>query len=171
MKFNLLLLLLSSYTFANITDLTSFQADFEQSITDEKNKKIVYKGDIKASNPHYALWQYNNPIEKTVYVLKNRVIMIEPDLEQAIIKTIDSNFDFFALMKNAKEIKKDTYTATFNNIKYTIYTKGLTIESIAYVDEFENEVNIVFKNQKVNEKIDLNIFNPYIPQGFDIIRD
>lgn len=171
MKFNLLLLLLGSTAFANITNLNNFQADFEQSITDEKNKKIVYKGNMQASKPSYALWKYTKPIEKTVYVLRNRVIMVEPDLEQAIIKTIDSNFDFFKLLKSAKEIKKDTYNATFNNIKYTIYTKGLTIESIHYVDEFENKVDIVFKKQKTNEGVDINLFNPYIPKGFDIIRD
>ena len=171
MKFKLLLMLLSSAAFAEITDLTSFQANFEQSITDEKNKKIVYKGTIQASQPRYALWKYAQPIEKTVYVLKNKVIMIEPDLEQAIIKTIKSNFDFFSLLKSAKEIKKDVYTATFNNINYTIYTKGMRIESISYIDEFENKVKIAFKDQKVNEKIDLNIFNPYIPTEYDIIRD
>lgn len=171
MKFKLLLLLLSSATFAEITDLSSFQANFEQSITDEKNKKIVYQGTIQASQPRYALWKYSQPIEKTVYVLKNKVIMIEPDLEQAIIKTINSNFDFFSLLKSAKEIKKDVYAATFNNTNYTIYTKGMTIESISYIDEFENKVQIVFKDQKVNEKIELNIFNPYIPMGYDVIRD
>lgn len=171
MNYKLLMLLLSSTAFANITNLNNFQADFEQSITDEKNKKIVYKGNMQASKPSYALWKYTQPIEKTVYVLRNRVIMVEPDLEQAIIKTIDSNFDFFKLLKSAKEIKKDTYSATFNNIKYTIYTKGLTIESIHYVDEFENKVDIAFKKQKVNEGVDINLFNPYIPKGFDIIRD
>ncbi|MDH4943948.1 LolA-like outer membrane lipoprotein chaperone [Sulfurimonas sp. C5] len=171
MKFKLLLLLLSSTAFAEITDLTSFQAKFEQSITDEKNKKIVYKGTIQASQPRYALWKYSQPIEKTVYVLKNKVIMVEPDLEQAIIKTINSNFDFFSLLQSAKEIRKDVYTAIFNNINYTIYTKGLKIESITYVDEFENKVDISFKDQEVNKKIDLNVFNPYIPMGYDIIRD
>ncbi len=171
MKLKLLLTLLSSCAFAEITDLTSFQANFEQSITDEKNKKIIYKGTIEASHPRYALWTYSNPIKKTVYVLRNKVIMVEPDLEQAIIKTINSNFDFFSLLKSAKEIKKDIYKATFENIEYTIHTKGLEIESINYVDEFENRVNIVFKDQKVNEKIDLNIFNPYIPMEYDIIRD
>lgn len=171
MKYNLLLLLLSSAVFANITDLNNFQAEFEQSITDEKNKKITYMGNMQASKPSYALWKYTKPIDKTVYVLRNKVIMVEPDLEQAIIKTIDSNFDFFTLLQSAKEIKKDTYTAVFNNIKYTIYTNGLTVKSIHYSDEFDNKVDITFKKQKVNKGIDINLFNPYIPEGFDIIRD
>lgn len=171
MKYKLLLLLLSSAAFANITDLQNFSADFDQKIVDEKNTTIIYKGNIKASKPRYALWNYTTPIEKSVYVLKNKVVMIEPDLEQAIIKTLQSNFDFFTLMQNAKEIKKDLYEATFENVTYTIHTTGLTIESISYVDEFENKVNIVFKNQKVNKEMDLNIFNPYIPKDFDIIRD
>ncbi|MFT7859571.1 MAG: LolA-like outer membrane lipoprotein chaperone [Sulfurimonas sp.] len=171
MKRNFLLLLLSSAAFANITDLSNFQADFKQTITDEKNKQVVYQGNMQASKPSYALWTYTKPINKTVYVLRNKVIMVEPELEQAIIKTIDSNFDFFSLLKSAKEIKKDLYEATFNNIKYTIHTKGLEVESIDYVDEFENRVNIVFEKQKTNEGVDINLFNPYIPKGFDIIRD
>ncbi|MBD3796329.1 MAG: outer-membrane lipoprotein carrier protein LolA [Campylobacterales bacterium] len=171
MKFKLLLLFFGASAFADITDMKSFQASFEQKITDDKNKEIVYKGTIEASQPRYALWNYKDPIKKSVYVLKNKVVMIEPDLEQAIIKTINSNFDFFSLLKSAKEIKKDLYTATFENIKYTIHTKDMTIVSINYVDEFENKVTILFTDQKVNKKIDLNIFNPYIPQDYDIVRD
>ncbi|WP_428737881.1 LolA-like outer membrane lipoprotein chaperone [Sulfurimonas sp.] len=171
MKHFFLTLLFGSILFANIIDLNNFQADFEQSITDEKNKKITYFGTIQASKPSYALWKYTQPIDKTVYVLKNKVIMVEPELEQAIIKTIDSNFDFFTLLKSAKEIKKDLFSAVFNNVKYTIYTKGLNVESIHYTDEFENKIEIIFKNQKVNESIKIDIFNPYIPQGFDVIRD
>ena len=45
------------------------------------------------------------------------------------------------------------------------------IETISYLDEFENSVKIVFTHQKQNEVIDPEVFMPKIPIDFDVIRD
>jgi len=171
MRYNFLLLFLASASFANLSSINSFEADFKQDIADDQNKTIVYYGHVKATKPQYALWTYTKPIDKQVYILQNKAIIIEPELEQAIIKKIGSNFDFFKLIKNAKKIKDDTYLARYNNTTFIITTENNSILSIAYKDEFENRVTIDFSNQIVNKKIDTKEFTPNIPDGYDIIRD
>ncbi len=171
MKSLFLLLTLSSVTFASFDNLHSFKANFEQSITDEKNKVLLYKGNVVASKPQNALWKYTNPIDKDVYVNSRQVTIIEPEIEQAIIKNIYSSFDFFNMLKDAKEINKDTYSAMYKDTRFTIIVKENLINTISYIDEFENSVKIIFTNQKNNKEISKDFFIPKIPLEFDIIRD
>lgn len=171
MKHLFTLLLSFTFAFASFDNLTSFQADFTQSVTDDKDKSLVYKGHIITAKPQNAVWSYKNPIEKDVYISKFNVTIVEPEIEQVIIRKIDASLDFFNMIKNAKEIKKDTYEAQFKESKFIITTKNELIESISYIDEFENKVKIVFKNQKENEVIEKELFIPKYPLEFDIIRD
>jgi len=171
MKKILLSLVISTLAFASLDDITSFQADFTQSVTDEKNKVLKYSGNVVASKPQNAIWRYQEPINKDVYINSNAITIIEPDLEQVIIKHIKSNFDFFNMIKNAKKIEKDKYITYYRNSKFIITTNDSLIQDISYVDEFENKVKITFEKQEQNGKIDPTIFKPFIPNEYDIIRD
>ena len=171
MKKIFLLLMLASEIFAFFDTINTFQADFTQTVTDEKNQVLRYDGYIVASKPQNAMWKYTTPINKDVYISEYKVTIIEPEIEQVIIRNIESNFDFFKMIKNAKRLKKDIYLAKFENSNFVIVTKNKLIESISYTDEFENSVKILFKNQKQNGSVDKNIFTPKIPLEFDIIRD
>ncbi len=157
--------------FASFDNTNAFEADFTQSVTDDKNKSLIYKGHIIASKPQNALWNYTSPIKKDVYISKYSVTIIEPEIEQVIIRKIESNFDFFNMIRNAKEIEKNRYEANYKESKFIITTKDELIESISYIDEFENSVKIIFKNQKQNEEIDLELFIPNYSLDFDVIRD
>jgi len=171
MHYILVLLFTSTLAMASLDNIHSFKADFTQSVTDEKNKVLEYKGNVIASKPQNALWRYLTPVNKDVYINSDAITIIEPEMEQVIIKHIKSNFDFFNMIKNAKQIDKDTYLATYQNSQFTIKTKSLLIDSISYIDEFENKVTILFSNQKQNEKIIDESFVPNIPLEYDIIRD
>jgi len=100
-----------------------------------------------------------------------KVVIVEPEIEQAIVKVIQNDFDFFSMIKNAKEIEKDVYSATFKESKFIIKLKLKKIESISYIDEFENSVIITFTKQIQNREIDVKIFKATIPMEYDIIRD
>ncbi|EDZ62715.1 outer membrane lipoprotein carrier protein LolA [Sulfurimonas gotlandica GD1] len=171
MKHIFTLLLSFSLSFASFDNLNSFEADFTQSVTDDKNKSLVYKGHIIASKPQNAVWNYIQPIKKDVYINRFNVTVIEPEIEQVIIRKIDASLDFFNMIQNAKEIEKDKYEANYKESKFTITTNNKIIKSISYIDEFENKVKIVFNNQKQNEEINKEIFVPKYPLEFDIIRD
>ena len=156
---------------ASLGDIVSFQADFTQSVTDDKKKVLTYSGSVLASKPQNALWRYSKPVNKDVYINSRRVTIIEPEIEQVIIKRIESNFDFFNMIKNAKKIEKNIYMAIYKNSKFRITTKDELIKSISYIDEFENSVEVLFDNQKQNDKINKELFIPNIPLEFDIVRD
>jgi len=171
MKYLLSLLLSFSISYASFDNINSFEADFTQTVTNDKDNSLVYKGSIVASKPQNALWVYKKPIQKEVYISKLNVTVVEPEIEQVIIRSIDSNLDFFNMIKNAKKIKENVYEAIYGDSKFIITTNNTIIKSISYVDEFENKINIIFENQKQNKEIDMEIFTPKYPLEFDIIRD
>jgi len=172
MRYIFLLSLLSSLAFSNIDNISFFEADFQQNITDDKGKVLSYRGHIKAMKPQYALWSYKVPVLKDIYIEPRKLTIIEPELEQVIIKHINSDFDFFSMIEHAKKIDNNTYTANFKETQFKIrISDSKKIESISYKDEFENDVKIEFKKQIQNRKIDKNEFLPIIPFEYDIIRD
>jgi len=171
MKRIVLAVLLATSAYANIKNLKSFEADFSQNITDDKGVKITYNGHITASKPQFALWQYLKPIQKSVYIMSNKIVVIEPDLEQAIIKHLRGNFDFFKIIHNAKKIDKNKYLAKFKDKEYIIETENSTIKSISYKDELENNIKIIFKNQIENKKIPKERYIPHIPNEYDVVTE
>lgn len=173
MKFILFLLplFLSQLYASSLEKLESLEAEFTQSVTDEKNKTLLYKGYVSASKPQHAKWHYSEPVLKDIYVNKNKVVIIEPEIEQVIIKRLGSDLDFFQIMQHAKQTAPETYEAVFKNTLYTIEITKEKLTSISYKDEFENDIKISFSNQKQNAKIDLTLFEPQIPLDFDVISE
>lgn len=171
MRYIVMLFLAANALFASIDNITSFQADFVQKITDDKQKTLSYKGHIKALKPQYALWQYVKPVKKEIYINELKVAIVEDELEQVIIKKLSSNIDMFRLLKTAKKISKNRYITKYNDTDFYINMQNGMIKSISYKDEFDNNVEIVFSNQKQNQKIDKTVFILNIPQDYDILRD
>jgi len=147
LRYIFILFTLFTLSLAEMVDLNSFDADFTQTIT------------------------YTKPIKKDIYISQKKVVIIEPEIEQVIIRRINISFNFFKMMQNAKKLDKNTYVTTFENSKYIIKIKKSKIKSISYKDEFENSVKIIFKNQIQNVAISQKIYLPNIPKGYDIIRD
>ena len=171
MKYLFLYLTLSTFLFASLENINSFQADFTQTVTDDKGKVLTYNGRVVASKPQNALWNYLKPVTKDIYINAHSITVIEPEIEQVIIRKIESNFDFFNMIKKAKKTDANSYLAMFKNSEFIIKTENSLIKSISYSDEFENSVQILFENQKQNEEIDEDKYTPNIPLEFDIIRD
>ena len=165
------LITIQLFASTSLKEVTSFEADFSQSITDEKEKVLLYNGHIVALKPQNARWSYIKPIKKDVFINDFEVTIIEPEIEQVIIKRLESNFDFFKIISNAKKIDQNTYVAYYRDTKFTIVKKNALIESISYLDEFENRVKITFENQKQNHEIEKSIFIPKYSMEFDIIKD
>lgn len=171
MKYFILLQLIITMSLANIKNINSFEADFKQNVVNDKGVTLSYTGHIQAVKPQYALWNYITPVKKEIYVTEYKVTIIEPEIEQAIVKVINSDFDFFSIIEHAKKIEENIYSAKFKESVFKIKLHKETIESISYIDEFENQVVISFTNQKQNQSIDKSLFSPVIPPEFDTIRD
>jgi len=171
MRFILLPFALFSLSFASIENINSFQADFVQSVTDEKNKVLNYSGNIIALKPQNALWKYIKPVNKDVYMSPQSIVIIEPEIEQVIVRKVDTNFDFFHMINKAKKINENKYQTSYQDTLFEITTKGNIIESISYKDEFENKIKIVFTKQIQNAVVDKATFEPVMPIDYDIIRE
>lgn len=170
MKYLLLAILITT-TYADIFNITSFEADFKQNITDENNKTITYTGSLKALKPNYALWHYKTPIEKSVYIDTKTLTVVEPELEQVLIKHIDEKLDFFTILQKAQKREENLYTTEYKNMEIVIKTESNKILSLGYKDEFDNIVELTFENQIENAPIEEKLFTPSYPLTFDTLRD
>jgi len=171
MRYFFLLTTIITIGFANIIEIDSFEANFTQVVTNDAKNQLIYKGYVKAMKPQYALWSYKQPTQKDIYINNSKVTIVEPDIEQVIIKHISNTFNFFNMLKNAKFISKNIYLTKFQNVEYKIKLINNKIETISYQDELENSIVITFSNQIQNKKIDTNLFTPIFPLDYDLIED
>jgi len=149
----------------------TMQADFTQTITNDKNSTITYQGNMLAKRPSLAFWHYTEPIEKSVYITAQSATIVEPELEQAIVKKLDNSIDILAILASAKRESKDRYSAMYDDKEYRIEMKKGHIHSITYSDAFDNVVKITFSKQIINKKISDTKFQAVIPLDYDLIKD
>ncbi len=165
-----LVLFASTHLFGGILlNLTSFKADFTQQINDKENKIVTYEGKIYAKKTFLAFWHYTKPVQKDIYIDKISVVVVEPELEQVIIRKIHEDFDIFALLKSAKEIGKNKYEAPYKDVVFTLYYDGKDIQKLQYNDNFDNLVTITFTNQKYDITLEDTLFKPDVPNEYDMI--
>ncbi len=156
---------------ANILNINSIESNFEQTITNDQSSQIRYTGKMYAKQANNkALWQYKTPIKKQIFYTNGKLIIIEPELEQAIFAKLDKVPNVLALIKNAQKISNNTLSTTFNSITYTIQINGNKIDSISYTDELHNNVIIRFLNEKTNSYINDSKFVFNIPKNYDILE-
>ncbi|MEA2048500.1 MAG: LolA-like outer membrane lipoprotein chaperone [Campylobacterota bacterium] len=143
-----LLLLVSPMLFATIELPENFQSDFIQKITNEKNKVIEYKGKVSFSNERLFKWHYTKPTQKEVCTDGSKLVVVDHDLEQVSRYRIAKGIDIAKILHNARLYRTDIYVARYENKKYTIQLYKQKLHSIAYFDNLDNKVQIVFKNIK-----------------------
>lgn len=153
-----------------LKNLKSLESDFIQTINSTSGTKIEYKGKLYIKDSGKVLYSYKEPIEKNVYINKNEVIIDEPELEQAIITTLDNQIDILKLINDAKKVKESLYSTKIEGIEYNISLLDGNIDKIYYVDEIENSVEIKLLNTILNEEISDSKFMFILPRGYDLIR-
>ena len=171
MRFLPLSLLFTLTLFASPQDINSFSSPFEQRIVDEHGKVITYRGELWASKPQNALWSYQKPIQKSVYINAKRLVIVEPQLEQATIRSLGDEIDFLEIIKKAKKIDNDHYKATVNGETYAINFNNNLLSTIQYTDSYENKVTIQFLKPLHNSAIPASRFQPTIPADYDVIKN
>ena len=157
--------------FAKIEHFKTIQSDFTQKVTNDQNKTIVYQGFFYATNDKKALWIYEKPVSKKIYFNNTRVLIIEPELEQVIITTLENTPNIAQLLQEAKEVSPNKYITKYQETIYTILTQKESIEKVVYRDKLDNAVEILFSNQSTNLFLDDELFRAEIPKGYDIVRE
>ncbi len=169
MKLFTTLLFTCSALFAGVFDFDTIESDFKQTITNEENSKIIYKGTLYATSQSKALWIYKNPINKKIYFSQKRVIILEPELEQAIITTLQNTPNLTKILKSAEKVDEKSYKAVYEETSYTIHVDNQKIKSISYSDKLDNRITIELYNQTLNSTLKSTLFEATIPNDFDII--
>jgi len=162
--------IISSLQALEFKNLKSIQADFKQTIINNADQQIHYSGKLFIKEPSKILWKYEEPIIKNVFLINTMVIIDEPELEQAVFTTLNSEVNLLALLKSAKKISNEKYEAVINDVKYTFFIKNNKIDKILYKDELDNKVSIELFNSVYNEVINESIFKFIAPSTYDIIR-
>ena len=157
--------------FASPQDINSFNSPFEQRIVDEHGKAIVYRGELWAAKPQNVLWVYNKPIQKSVYINAKRLVIVEPQLEQATIRTLGDEINFLEIIKKAKKVDNDHYNATVNGQIYSITFKNDLLTAIQYNDSYDNKITIQFLKPTHNTSIPSARFETSIPASFDVLKN
>ena len=125
----------------------SFQSDFTQTITTDQNKKIKYSGNILFSSTNSFKWSYKQPTKKEVCTDGKDLLVVDHDLEQVSAYRVDNGLDLNNILKNARIHRESVYIAKYKSKNYTIQVDKIgKLSRIAYKDDLDNTVLIVFKN-------------------------
>jgi outer membrane lipoprotein carrier protein len=172
MRYLTLIFVLSASLFAQIILPTSFSANFKQSVTNPKKKKINYSGKLTFSTKNGIKWLYQKPTQKDVCSDKMRLIVVDHDLEQVAYYRLEKAINLEKIIKNAKFVRKSVYTAKYDGKQYTLQvnTKG-ELSRIAYFDDLENTVLIIFSHVKYSSKeIPKSRLKCKIPKAYDTLN-
>lgn len=150
--------------------IDTFQANFSQSITNHSGTQIQYTGKVFIKKPLKILWRYSDPIEKDVFLINNHVTIIEPDLEQVIISTLQNEIHILDILRNGEKIDENTYKSIVYNKPYIFSIKNNQLSKIEYKDDVDNKVIITFTNIAQNQQINDALYKYDIPNEYDIIR-
>jgi len=168
LKIIIALILTNTLLSAFFENVSNFQSKFRQTITSD-GKDIIYEGELYIKRPSSVLWLYQKPIRKSIYIRDHSLFMIEPDLEQVIIKSISKSLQLVKILESSKKISANRYVATIKDKKYLIILKKSMLFRIIYSDEVENSIEITFIDPRVDIEINDKKFFPNIPSDFDRI--
>ncbi|MFC2057562.1 LolA-like outer membrane lipoprotein chaperone [Campylobacterota bacterium] len=167
-----LLLLAFSALSANVELPENFQADFTQKITNTKEKVITYRGKVRFSNETLFKWSYKEPTQKEVCTNGLELLVVDHDLEQVSAYRISNGIDIAKILKQAKPYSENIYVAEYENKKYTIQVDTKQkLHSIAYFDDLDNKVQIVFKHMKYGKgSLPEQSMKCNYPKNYDMIQ-
>ncbi len=149
--------------------LQSFSTNFKQVLKNEK--PLVYYGVLKAKAPSLALWVYEKPLKKEIYMNDKEVVIYEPNLFQATITPLKDETDFFTILKHLKKQDDGSFKTTINKTTYRLVFKDGKPFSLEFKDEMNNLVTITFSQTEINPTIadEIFVFKPK-DENIDIVR-
>ncbi len=170
MKVLIISLFLANVLFGNILDFKTISIDFKQIVKNKSGKDVIYKGGLKIKGNDKILWNYKIPVEKNVFINKDKVIIDEPELEQVITSSLNDELNMIKIINNSKKVSQNTYENIIDNTKYTIIIENNILKSVSYKDELDNKVLILFTNFQKDVFINDSVFSFTIPKNYDVIK-
>ena len=149
----------------------AFKANFLQQVTNTKGRVIKYRGKIYYNSPSRTKWLYKSPTKKEVCTRGHKLTVIDHDLEQVSYYNINKGFNLSRVLKKARHHKGNMYVTTYKGKYYTIVLDNQgRVQQIAYKDNLDNTVNIIFTNIKYrNSLLPNSKFVCARPKNYDTI--
>lgn len=167
----ILFYLLTHSLYAEIFDFGTLKANFIQTITNDQNSTITYKGTLFIMKPDKIVWQYNTPIEKYIYMNGDEVTVYEPELYQAIVMKRQKELDPMKMYRESKEITKTRRVSYFDGKEIIIEHDDKGVKSLHFTDKIDNQVTIRFLTYEKNLSIKNETFTFKPTDDIDIIRE
>ncbi len=151
-------------------EMQSFYAKFVQRITNDQNRTITYRGEVAYEAPDRTIWRYESPTKKTILIQGSRVIVVEPELEQATFSQLRKDRQIFSLLQKARKVAPGRYVLSLDEKNLSIFTDANdTIKRVRFKDEMDNDVEVEFVDRQKDIELDDSFFEVKIPADFDRI--
>lgn len=169
MRTLLIFTLAVTWLWADLLIPKTLQATFVQQIhATENNETLTYRGSLRAKLPDEAIWHYQTPIAKEVCIKRGLAYVIEPELEQVTLYSIEHAVPILEILNHAEPLSKNRYLARYNAREYALHIddKG-HIRSIGYTDELDNRAEILFETVTYDEA--MQPIECIIPKTYDLL--
>ena len=169
----------------------SLVGNFTQTTQDSSGNILQESsGKFKLATPGLFYWEVMQPYENKIIVRNKQVIMLDPELEQATIRSLDNSGDQFLVslltgadstgaitalnnfeitQKNQQyNLISETENSLVSSITLSFSAQG-PISQIKFVNALDQTTIIDFTHLTANKKLDLAIFNQAIPEDYDSV--
>jgi len=173
-----------------ITNVETFQADFEQTLYDADSEPLQTSfGTVKLKRPGRFIWTYTQPDAQQIIADGERIWFYDEDLEQVTVNSIndriagtplellmrsaplDDAFDIRELGEaegiNWVELSPKADTSDFELVFIGLNEAGLAAMELR--DNFGQATQIRFSNFESGIALDDSLFKFTVPDGVDVI--
>ncbi|BCD68046.1 LolA-like outer membrane lipoprotein chaperone [Nitratiruptor sp. YY09-18] len=153
-------------------NIASFHSPFIQTVINDQNRTLRYEGEVWfTKEPLRIKWIYKKPNYKEIYINNQKVYIIEPDLEQVVVKRVQKKDNFFTILDSAVLVKGKQYKAFYDGHDIFIDLKNGKISKVTYTDKLENKNSILFTHPQQNIPLDDSNFTIEIKSDWDVIEE
>lgn len=152
----------------NAATFETLSSRFVQTVVSPEGTTLTYTGSVHANAKDQALWIYETPVEKKIYFNKTEVLILEPDLEQAITASLQQAHNLMGFLQ--EEQTQQTRIVLHEGVEYTVTFQHGLPATITYKDSLENRVSVAFSEIALDVVLPIDLFTPFIPKHFDIIH-
>ena len=173
----------------------TYSAEFEQLTRDARGELIETQvGRVVFSRTLGLRWQIDAPFSQVMVVKRNALYVHDLDLEQLTVRNLGDLPDsaFTLLLMNASEeslagfsvqhvasadrrlgvgyvLEPNDNASVFQRLQIYFF-EGVMIR-IDVVDHFGHQTEVLFRDPKANQVVELSEFDIAVPEGTDVIGD
>jgi len=178
---------------AQLGKIQSISGSFVQIAVDQRGVTIQEtKGQFKAKRPGFFYWRTSEPLEQEIYSDGERVVVFDPDLEQATIQSAGKDVENTPAVLFSGDPSKvsaiyevERLSLEGQGVQYLLRPKstesvfdrlrlrfdGLQLSEMRLRDSLGQESSISFIQTEINPSLTAADFEPDLPEGTDIIED